>query len=97
MQSAAYREQVGEEQSAIYDQLLEDYEFTTEAQVLAQHPWLEGAKPLLERAYAQMLAGESSAETVLTQAQQQANAYRSCIIAKNAFAQPDIWPTCLPE
>lgn len=97
VQSAAYRQQVGEEQSAIYDQLLAEYEFTAEAQVLARHPWLEGAKPLLERAYAQIFAGEEGAEAALAQAQQQANAYRACIITKNAFAQPNIRPTCLPE
>lgn len=97
VQSAAYRQQVGEEQANVYNLLLESYELTEEAQVLVQHPWLEGARPLLERAYAQLLAGEVSAAAALAQAQQQANDYRACIIANNAFTKAEVWPTCLPQ
>lgn len=84
-ESAAYRQQVGKERAAIYAMILNNYTPSADHLILSQHPWLDKARPWREEAYTKIVKGEADAAEALQVAQQRADAYRTCVIAANAF------------
>lgn len=62
--------------------------------LLFQHPWLAKVRPWWEEAYTKMVKGEASAAEALDAAQQQAEAYRTCVIAATAFTDEAQQQSC---
>lgn len=85
VESATYRQQVGEERATIYSAILNNYTPPADDLLLFQQPWLAKARPWWEAAYTKIVKGEAGAAEALQAAQQQAEAYRTCVIAANAF------------
>lgn len=85
VESAAYRQQVGDERATMYAAILNNYTPPADDLLLVQHPWLAKARPWWEAAYTKIVKGESSAAEALAAAQQQAEAYRACVINANGF------------
>jgi ABC-type glycerol-3-phosphate transport system substrate-binding protein len=94
-ESDAYRRLAGDERAGAYLASLEGE--TGSVLVVTGEPWLNVAFRWLYRAYGQVLAGESSAEQALQEAQRLADDYRACVAGRDASTEHGAWEACLVE
>jgi multiple sugar transport system substrate-binding protein len=97
-ESAAYRQEVG---SDLADAYLASVSSGSRAsfyqRVSDEGNWLGFASFWLSTAYDQVVNGEATVEDALNAAQESVDSYRDCIIAKNAFQDPQAMRECLSE
>jgi multiple sugar transport system substrate-binding protein len=97
-ESTAYRQQVGAEQA---DAALASVRAGNRAsffqRISDEGNWLTFASLWLSDAYDRVVNGEMSAEEALTAAQESVDAYRDCVIARDAFQDPQAMQQCLSE
>jgi hypothetical protein len=97
-ESAAYRQQAGAEQA---DATLASVSSGSRAsffqRVSDEGNWLGFASFWLSDAYDRVVNGEMTVEESLAAAQESVDAYRDCIIAKDAFQDPQAMMECLSE
>ncbi|MCX7681105.1 MAG: extracellular solute-binding protein [Anaerolineae bacterium] len=96
-ESEAYRRQVGEERADAYLASVTDVNSHSFTLTAARHPWLHGVEFWLFRAYTQAVNGETSVEAALADAQVLADAYRACVISRDALYDQEKWGACLRE
>jgi multiple sugar transport system substrate-binding protein len=97
-ESAAYRQQVGAEQ---VDAMLASVSSGSRAsffqRVSDEGNWLGLASFWLSDAYNRVVNGEMTVEESLAAAQESVDAYRDCVIAKDALQDPQAMMQCLSE
>ncbi|MCI0725269.1 MAG: extracellular solute-binding protein, partial [Chloroflexi bacterium] len=97
-ESAAYRQHVGEERAAAY---LASITGATQPGFFQrfsdENSWLSISFVWLARAYDQVLNEGLSVEEALQGVQEIADAYRACVIAREAFTDPEKQQECLQE
>jgi multiple sugar transport system substrate-binding protein len=97
-ESAAYRQEVGTEQA---DATLASVSSGSRAsffqRVSDEGNWLGFASFWLTDAYDRVVNGEMTVEESLAAAQESVDAYRDCVIAKDAFQDPQAMRECLSE
>lgn len=97
-ESAAYRQLVGDEQA---DATLASVSSGSRAsffqRVSDEGNWLGFASFWLSDAYNRVVNGEMTVEESLAAAQESVDAYRDCIIANDAFQDPQAMMQCLSE
>jgi multiple sugar transport system substrate-binding protein len=97
-ESAAYRQQAGAEQA---DAALASVSSGSRAsfyqRVSDEGNWLGFASFWLSDAYDRVVNGEMTVEESLDAAQESVDAYRNCIIAQDAFQDPEAIMGCLSE
>ncbi len=97
-ESAAYRQLVGDEQANAYLASISTGSRASFFQrVSDEGNWLGFASFWLSDAYGRVLNGEMTVEESLAAAQESADAYRDCIIARNAYQDPQLMMQCLSE
>ncbi len=94
--SEAYRQQVGVELAAAYLASIEDGE-TSDLQYLLGQDWLSPYLLWLEQAYREIVEEWETPERALTEAQQKANEYRTCVMTRDALYDRVGWEGCLRE
>ncbi len=94
-ESASYRRRVGEERVAAYRAGVVGPE--QPFLPFVQEPWLTGVTYWLFRAYGQVVRGEAGPAEALAAAQRLADAYRACVLARDAFFDQARWEACLRE
>jgi multiple sugar transport system substrate-binding protein len=98
VQSAAFRQKVGDERAAIFEASVDGPERLVGIRALGDHDWLvPGGVLWLGRAYTQVLNGEATAEEALEVAQETFDEYRACVIARDAFSHDEEVLACLKE
>jgi multiple sugar transport system substrate-binding protein len=98
VQSEAFRQKVGEERAAVFEASVDGDERLGDLWALGDHEWLgPGALVWLGSAYVQVLKGEATAEEALEAAQETFDAYRACIIARDAFSDDEKIVACVKE
>jgi ABC-type glycerol-3-phosphate transport system substrate-binding protein len=97
MESAAYRQQVGEERAAAYAASLTGAERLSGLRRFTNQFWLMPPIVWLNRAYAQVVEGEASPEDALDAAQQVFDEYRACVVARDAVFDQEGVMACLQE
>jgi ABC-type glycerol-3-phosphate transport system substrate-binding protein len=97
-ESAAYRQQVGAEQA---DATLASLSSGTHAsffqRISDEGTWLGFASFWLSDAYDRVINGEMTVEESLDAAQEAVDLYRTCVIAKDAFNDPQALRECVSE
>jgi multiple sugar transport system substrate-binding protein len=97
-ESAAYRQEAGDEQA---DAHLASVSSGSRAsffqRVSDEGNWLGFASFWLSDAYDRVVKGEMTVEESLGAAQESVDAYRNCVIAKNAFQDAETMRQCLTE
>jgi multiple sugar transport system substrate-binding protein len=97
-ESAAYRQLVGTEQADAY---LASVSSSTNAsffqRISDEGTWLGFASLWLSDAYDQVINGDATVEDALAAAQQSVDDYRDCVIAQNAFDDPQALRQCISE
>jgi ABC-type glycerol-3-phosphate transport system substrate-binding protein len=97
-ESAAYRQEVGDE---LADAYLASAGGGSQAsffqRVSDEGNWLGFASFWLSDAYDRVVNGEMTVEESLAAAQESVDAYRDCVIAKDAFQDPQAMMECLSE
>ena len=97
-ESAAYRQQAGAEQADAYlASVSEGSRASFFQRVSDEGNWLGFAAFWLSDAYERVVNGEMTVEESLAAAQESMDAYRTCIIAKDAFQDPQAMGECLSE
>jgi ABC-type glycerol-3-phosphate transport system substrate-binding protein len=97
-ESAAYRQLVGAEQADAYLASVSSGSRASFFQrVSDEGNWLGFASFWLSDAYNRVVNGEMTVEEALAAAQESVNTYRDCIIAKDAFQDPQAMMGCLSE
>jgi multiple sugar transport system substrate-binding protein len=97
-ESAAYRQQVGAEQAEAYLASVSSGSQASFFQRISDEgDWLGLASLWLSDAYERVVNGEMTVEESLDAAQESVDAYRDCIIAKDAFQDPQAMMQCLSE
>jgi len=95
-QSAAYRQLVGEERAEAYLASVNSGSKPSFYQRISDEGnWLGFSSLWLADAYERVIAGEATVEEALADAQKLSDDYRDCIIANNAFQDPQAMSTCL--
>jgi multiple sugar transport system substrate-binding protein len=97
-QSAAYRQLVGADQADAY---LASVSTGSQAsffqRISDEGNWLGFASFWLSDAYSRVVNGEMTIEESLAAAQESVDGYRDCIIAKDAYQNPEAMMQCLSE
>jgi ABC-type glycerol-3-phosphate transport system substrate-binding protein len=97
-ESAAYRQQVGAEQADAYLASVSSSSHASFFQrVSDEGNWLGFASFWLSDAYNRVVSGEMTVEESLDAAQESVDAYRDCVIAKDAYQDPQAMMECLSE
>jgi len=96
-ESDAYRQRVGAERAAVYLASVAGAEQASVFDTLTGQGWLVGGLYWLGRAYSQVAAGEASVEEALDAAQKTAEAYRACVVERDAVSREKEWQACLLE
>jgi len=97
-ESAAYRQLVGAEQADAYLASVSSGSRASFFQRISDEGnWLGFASFWLSDAYNRVVSGEMTVEESLAAAQESVEAYRDCIIAKDAFQDPQAMMECLSE
>ena len=97
-ESAAYRQQVGAEQADAYLASVSSGSRASFFQrVSDEGNWLGFAAFWLSDAYDRVVNGEVTVEESLAAAQESVDAYRDCVIAKDAYQDPQAMRECLSE
>jgi multiple sugar transport system substrate-binding protein len=97
-ESAAYRQQVGDEQADAYLASVRNGSQASFFQrVSDEGNWLGLASMWLADAYERVINGEMTIEESLDAAQESVDAYRNCVIANDAFQDPQAMMQCLSE
>jgi multiple sugar transport system substrate-binding protein len=97
-ESAAYREQVGAEQADAYLASVSSGSRASFFQrVSDEGNWLGFASFWLSDAYDRVVNGEMTVEESLAAAQESVDSYRDCVIANDAFQDPQAMMECLSE
>jgi ABC-type glycerol-3-phosphate transport system substrate-binding protein len=97
-QSAEYRQRVGDEQANAYLASVGSGSQASFFQRISDDGnWLGFASFWLSSAYTQVINGDMTVEEALNAAQESVDAYRDCVITKNAFQDPEAMRTCLSE
>ena len=97
-ESAAYRQQVGAEQADAYLASVRSGSRASFFQRISDEGnWLGLASLWLSDAYERVVNGEMTVEASLDAAQESVDAYRNCIIANDAFQDPQAMMQCLSE
>ncbi len=97
-ESAAYRQQVGAEQADAYLASVSSGSHASFFQrVSDEGNWLGFASFWLSDAYNRVVNGEMTVEESLDAAQESVEAYRDCVIAKDAYQDPETMMQCLSE
>jgi multiple sugar transport system substrate-binding protein len=97
-QSAEYRQRVGAEQADAYLASVSSGSRASFYQRISDEGnWLGFAATWLSSAYTQVINGEATVEDALNAAQESVDAYRDCIIAKDAFQDPQAMAQCISE
>ena len=96
--SAAYRERVGAEQADAYLASVSSGSRASFYQRISdENNWLGFASFWLSDAYDRVVNGEMTVEESLGAAQESVDAYRDCVIAKDALQDPEAMQTCMAE
>jgi multiple sugar transport system substrate-binding protein len=97
-ESATYRQQVGAEQADAYLSSVSSGSRASFFQRISDEGnWLGFASFWLSDAYNRVVNGEMAVEESLDAAQESVDAYRNCVIAKDAFQDPQAMMECLSE
>jgi multiple sugar transport system substrate-binding protein len=97
-ESSAYRQQVGAEQAeASLASVSGGSRASFFQQVSDEGNWLGFASFWLTDAYNRVVNGEMTVEEALAAAQESVDAYRDCVIANDAFQDPQAMRQCLSE
>jgi ABC-type glycerol-3-phosphate transport system substrate-binding protein len=97
-ESAAYRQEVGAEQVDAYLASVSSGSRASFYQrVSDEGNWLGFASFWLSDAYDRVVNGEMTVEESLAAAQESVDAYRDCVIAKDAYQDPQAMRQCLSE
>jgi multiple sugar transport system substrate-binding protein len=98
VESAAYRQQVGAEQADAYLVSVSGGSHASFFQrVSDEGNWLGFASFWLSDAYNRVVNGEMTVEESLDAAQESVDAYRDCVIANDAYQDPQAMMECLSE
>ena len=95
--SEAYRRQAGAEQADVYVASIENNQTPSVFLRLIGQNWLGPYVFWLEDAYRQIVENGLPAEAALTQAQEKADAYRACVVAKQVLNDPQGYRTCAEQ
>ncbi len=95
--SEAYRQQVGDERATVYLTSVESSQRLSIFQRIAGQEWLGAYLIWLEQAYRQIVEEGGSPAQALAAAQEKADDYRACVIARDAFSHQEGWQACLKE
>jgi multiple sugar transport system substrate-binding protein len=97
-ESADYRQRVGDEEADAYLASVSSGSRASFYQrVSDEGNWLGFASFWLSDAYDRVVNGEMTVEESLAAAQESVDAYRDCVIAKDAFQDPEAMQQCLSE
>jgi multiple sugar transport system substrate-binding protein len=97
-ESAEYRQRVGDEQADAYLASVSSGSRASFYQRISDEGnWLAFASSWLSTAYDQVVNGEVTAEDALNAVQESVDAYRDCIIANDAFQDPEGMMQCMSE
>ena len=97
-ESAAYRQQAGAEQADAYLASVSSGSRASFFQrVSDEGNWLGFASFWLSDAYDQVVNGEATVEEALADAQESVDAYRDCVIANDAYQDPQAMQQCIGE
>ena len=94
-ESDAYRGRVGTERAAAYRAALEGTPAASASVGFPQEGWSGMALYWFARAYVEILTGEADVEEALGRAQDLADDYRACVIARDAFDDNRALLACL--
>jgi multiple sugar transport system substrate-binding protein len=95
-ESSAFREQVGAERADAYLASVGEGDQPSTFQIFSEEEWLGGALFWFGQAYGKVIEGETSVEEALDVAQQFADDYRACLVAKDDFGE-EAWQACAQE
>jgi multiple sugar transport system substrate-binding protein len=96
--SEAYHQRVGAERATVYLVSIAAGERPSIYQTFSQAgDWLGAAVYWIGQAYGQVIEEEVSVEQALEAAQEIADDYRACIIARDALSDLDGWQACMKE
>jgi multiple sugar transport system substrate-binding protein len=97
-ESATYRQQVGAEEADAYLASVSSGSRASFYQRISDEgDWLGVASFWLSDAYNRVVNGEMTVEESLAAAQESVDAYRDCVVAKDAFQDPQAMMECLSE
>jgi ABC-type glycerol-3-phosphate transport system substrate-binding protein len=97
-ESSAYRQQVGDEQAeASLASVSSGSRASFYQRVSDESNWLGFASFWLSDAYDRVVNGEMTVEEALAAAQESVDTYRDCVIAQDAFQDPQAMAECLSE
>ncbi|MCX7680844.1 MAG: extracellular solute-binding protein [Anaerolineae bacterium] len=96
-ESEVYRQRVSPERTDAYLAAVADADPHSFIVTAAQQPWLHGVEYWLFRAYTQVVNGERSVEAALAEVQGLADAYRACVISRDALYDQEKWEGCLRD
>ncbi|MFN2224973.1 MAG: extracellular solute-binding protein, partial [Anaerolineae bacterium] len=97
-ESAAYRQQVGAEQADAYLASVSSGSRASFFQRISDEGnWLGFASLWLSNAYSSVINGEATVEEALADAQESVDAYRDCVIANDAYQDPQAMQQCLSQ
>jgi ABC-type glycerol-3-phosphate transport system substrate-binding protein len=97
VQSEAFRQKIGAERAAVYEASVAGEDRALTFHQFADQPWLAVAWLWLTLAHNQVVTGEAIVEESLDAAQQTFDAYRACIIARNAAFDEQEQRVCVSE
>jgi ABC-type glycerol-3-phosphate transport system substrate-binding protein len=96
-ESAAFRGQVGDERAATYLATMAATDKPSSLQFLEDEPWMGVGLIWLGRAYAQTVDDELPVEEALNQVQDTFDAYRACVISRDAMSDEQEYQACVME
>lgn len=96
-ESDAYRGRVGAERAAAYGAVLEGMPAAFASMAFPQEGWSGMALYCFARAYVEALTGGADVEGALGRAQDLAEDYRACVIARDAFDDAGALLACVQE
>jgi multiple sugar transport system substrate-binding protein len=96
-ESAAFRGQVGDERAAAYLATMAATDRPSSLQFLEDEPWMGVSLIWLGRAYAQTVDDELPVEEALSQVQDTFDAYRACVISRDAMSDDQEQQDCVME
>jgi ABC-type glycerol-3-phosphate transport system substrate-binding protein len=96
-ESAAFRQQVGDERAAAYLATMAATDRPSSLQFLEDEPWMGVGLIWLGRAYAQTVDDELPVEEALNQVQDTFDAYRACVISRDAMSDEQEYQACVME
>jgi ABC-type glycerol-3-phosphate transport system substrate-binding protein len=96
-ESAAFRQQVGDERAAAYLATMAATDQPSSLQFLEDEPWMGVGLIWLGRAYAQTVDDELPVEEALSQVQDTFDAYRACVVSRDAMSDEQGYQECVME